>query len=87
VFLTRLRTSFKGTSINEPKYKEISSKFNDFVDIFKDIYFKNGEKLKTILTDNQYNNLKERFNASYKIYTMRDRFTRNENYWYFMPGN
>lgn len=65
-FLKDLQEKFKGTNINKYKYEEISKKFTDFVSIISDAILDDGAKLKNILSDNEFINVKNKIEENYK---------------------
>jgi len=59
-FLSKLQEVFRGSRINEDSYKAISEDYSDFIDMRKDDF----RKLSDRVTENQFMEAKNRFNAN-----------------------
>src|SRR5690606_26824194 len=55
-YFEKLKQVFKGTNIRDTAYQEITTTYNDFIQIYKD-----SSKLNTILNENQVVDFKRRF--------------------------
>ena len=75
-FKEQLKNDFRGTGISELKYKKIVEEFSDYVDIIRDWLLNNGEKLKTILSNTEYNKLERRLSEQYK--ELLSKFVQNK---------
>ncbi|MEE1597278.1 hypothetical protein VOI45_00500 [Acidaminococcus fermentans] len=64
-FKKNLKEDFKGTGISDIKYQKLSEVFTDYVALVEDWILDHGEKLKKILTDNEYDKLKEKLGDQY----------------------
>ena len=72
-FKETLKTYFRGTRLNDSHYEKITTKYPDFVEIYKDI-----DKIKDVLTDTLLSNFNERFNDKLPellTYRVEDKFT------------
>ena len=65
-FKESIKNQFKGTSISESKYQNISNKFSDFVSLLKDYYLDEGKELHNILTDIEYGKLSGKIADNYE---------------------
>ncbi len=58
-YFDKLKQIFKGTNIRDTAYQEITTTYNDFIQIYKD-----SSKLNTILNENQVVDFKRRFSEN-----------------------
>lgn len=61
VFKSSLKNKFKGSGISDNKYQKICEIFTDFVMIFDDVFRNKGDELKKIITEGEYEKVKENF--------------------------
>lgn len=59
-YLDKLKQTFRGTNIRETSYQEITTIYNDFIQIYKDKF----SKLNSILNENQVVDFKRRFSEN-----------------------
>ena len=64
-FKNDLKEDFRGTGISDIKYQKLSEVFTDYVALVEDWILDYGEELKKILTDNEYDKLKEKLRNQY----------------------
>lgn len=60
--------NFRGTGLSELKISKISEKFSDYVAILVDFFSNKGEKLKEIMTENEYVKLSAKILENYDAY-------------------
>jgi hypothetical protein len=67
-FLEKLQEEFRGSSIRKTSFENITNRYADFIDIYKD----NFQKIKDVLNENQFNDFKNQFfNKMYDLLTFK----------------
>lgn len=64
-FLAQLKEQFRGTGINESRYADIVNEFSDMLALIEDVLFREGLRLKPLITDNQYASVFEKIKTNY----------------------
>lgn len=64
-FLAQLKEQFRGTGINESRYADIVNEFSDMLALIEDVLFREGLRLKPLITDNQYASVLEKIKTNY----------------------
>ena len=64
-FLAQLKEQFRGTGINESRYVDIVNEFSDMLALIEDVLFREGLRLKPLITDNQYASVLEKIKTNY----------------------
>lgn len=68
VFLEQLRSSFRGTHVNEAKYQQLTETFSDMAAIVEDYFLNDGKKLRGLVSDREYVLISEKIDANYADY-------------------
>lgn len=63
-FINKLKEIGQGTGIRANKYKDISDQFSDFIAIVDDIMLNESKKIKTIISDNDYDKFVEKLKGN-----------------------
>ena len=77
IFLSKLKTTFKGTGIKEPTYQRMCEDFVDFIEMFR-----NWQHVRDLLSDTQYMEFSKRFkdsNVELLTYRVPDKVVINYN--------
>ena len=65
-FKSQMKSDFKGTGISDIKYQAICDLFSDYAAIVEDWIIYDGNKLKTIITSNEYAKLEDKLRNQYE---------------------
>lgn len=66
LFKEALKDNFKGSSVSENKYQQISEHYSDFVALLEDYFLEDGAVLRTFLTVSEYQKISAKIEENYK---------------------
>ena len=65
-FKAEMKNDFRGSGISDTKYQHLAEIFSDYVALIEDWILSDGNTLKSILTDSEYQKLSEKLKNEYK---------------------